>query len=591
VRLKYLIEGEDSENEEIADATPAILPESSSSSVEVFDAAEKLYEETYNSFYLFVEKIFSLAIKEKYTTYVGGEYVKKSCDFLQNNKRTMYCGGRGTFKSLRYYCYIAWLVWRNKKDKKNIDIAYISYNQDLAAAHIGKMKELINKSFFMSEGLYDEYSTATSKAEYMWPIAGKEKTEISHINVNSFGIMGGLRGPHPNIVLIDDFYVDEMKQNVVSLEPELVKKINLIFRKVVLPMPMPGGQLHVIGTPQSFSDLWYQKEFYKTDGDRDDTLKFNVRIEPSYTNWSWEGKCFIEGEEKKALWPEMFSLEYLEEQESLLGRQEFAQEYLATPRSSSDSFFDEERVNESIRLGHDNGLMNYANKFGFRPFKADDWFGYKIFGAYDPAKSRDPAHFVVFAYNNGILIQLLSMWMDSWNYSISSNGKPSQFEYIQNAVKHFGIQRVWGDNTNHVLESVIEEHKISGLIGTVITHSLKGRMAVALQSYIGKPSLLLLDDERQKRALLAIQNDRLKAAHSKDNHGESFTTIGFIVVNVLNVGSKNTGRRITVKTEKDKIPKMYKGFFFDRTSSFGSNRRDLSSMQNPRNLRNLGRMM
>ncbi len=592
MRLKYLIEGEDSENEEIADATPAILPESFSSSVEVFDAAEKLYEETYNSFYLFVEKIFSLAIKEKYGKYVGGEYIKKSCDFLQSNKRTMYCGPRQHFKSLRYYCYIAWLIWKNKKDKKNLDIAYISYNQDLSGAHVSKLKELINKSFFFSEGLYDEFSTAASKAEYVW-IDSKDQTRYknSRVTINSYSILGALRGLHPTTVLADDFYSDEDRQNVTSLEPEIVKKVNKLFRKVVLPMPMPGGELHVIGTPQSYSDIWYQKEFCKKEGDGEDSLRFEVRLEPAITSWDWESKSFREGEEKKALWPDMFPLKYLEEQESIVGTQEFYQEYMVNPRSAKDSFFDEDRIDESIRLGHENGLINYANGTKFRPFNQDDWFGYKIYGSYDPAKNRDPAHFAVFAYNNGVLIQLLSMWMDLWDYSFSHSGKPSQFKYIKDAVQYFNIKRVWGDNTNSVLTTTIEQGEIPGLAEIKITHSLKQKMAISVQKHIGKPELLLLDDERQKRSLLAIQNDRLRAAHSKDNHGEGLTTVGLVTLHVLDTGSKNTGRRITIKTEKDKIPKMYKGFFFDRTSYFGSNRRDLSSMQNPRNLRNLGRMM
>jgi hypothetical protein len=544
--------------------------------LETMDAAGRLYEETYNSFYLFVEKIFSLAIKEKYGKYVGGEYIKRSCDFLQNNKRTMYCGPRLHYKSLRYYCYIAWLVWKNKKDKKNLDIAYISYNQDLSGAHVGKLKELISNSFFFAEGLYDEYSTATSKAEYRW----RDKNESSlvkspHISINCYSILGALRGLHPTHILVDDFYTDEDRQNVVSVEPEIIKKINRLFRKVVLPMPLPGvGELHLIGTPQSYADLWYQKEFYRTDEDDEESVRFNVRLEPAITSYDWETRTFRSGEEKKALWPEMFSLKYLEEQGTIMAPQEWAQEFLVCPRSISDSFFEEDRIDESIRLGKESLLVNYADPARYNTFNPNDWFGYKIYGAYDPAKSRDPAHFTVFAYNNGVLTQLVSKFMDKWDYSYTTPSKPSQFKYIRDAVEHFNIQRIWGDNTNSVLTSAIEQGEIPGLTEVKITHSLKGKLAISLQKHLGKPSLLLLDDDRQKRGFLSIQNNGLKAIHSKDGHGEPLTSSGLVTVNVLDAGNGDSVRRIKIKTDRDKIPKMYKGYFLSRSTN-GPQRTDL----------------
>jgi len=595
LRFKYFPEGEQipqKDGPRIGLGLTLEEPAKKVADLETMDAAGRLYEETYNSFYLFVEKIFSLAIKEKYGKYVGGEYIKRSCDFLQNNKRTMYVSGRGTFKSMRFYCHLAWLIWRNKRDKKNISVAYISYNQDLAAAHISKFKELINKSFFFSEGLYDEYSTATSKAQYLWvENDGKNKAEREHINIDCYGVMGGVRGIHPNYTYLDDIYIDDSAQSSVVLEPEIVKKINKIFRKVVLPMPVPGGQLHVIGTPQSYSDIWYQKEFYKnSDDSRKDSLKFAVRIEPSYTSYSWETKSFVPGMEKKAIWPEMYSLEYLEEQEMMLGKNEFAQEYLASPKNAADSFFDEERINESIRLGHESGLINYADGIRFRSFNSDDWFGYKIYGGYDPAKNRDPAHFTVFAYNNGVLTQLVSKWMDFWDYSHTIEGRPSQFKYIKDAVEHFNIQRIWGDNTNSVLTTVIEQGEIPGLTEVKISHSLKVKLAISLQKHLGNPELLLLDDDRQKRQLLSIQNDRLKAPHSKDGHGEPLTSAGLVTVNVLDVGCGDLVRRIKIKTDRDKIPKMYKGYFLSRSTN-GPQRTDLpfNNFGTRRNL--MGRLM
>ena len=102
--------------------------------------------------------------------------------------------------------------------------------------------------------------------------------------------------------------------------------------------------------------------------------------------------------------------------------------------------------------------------------------------------------------------------------------------------------------------------------------------------------MLLLDDDRQKRSLLAIQNNRLKAVHSKDNHGEGLTSIGLVVTNVIDAGCGDSVRRIKIKTDRDKIPKMYRGYFMSRSTS-GSQRTDLpfNNFGTRRNL--MGRLM
>lgn len=548
---------------------------------EIIDYGSRLYEETYNSFYEFMEKIFSVAMKAKYGSWVSGPYIKQICDFLQYNMRTMYLGPRAHVKSVRYYSYIMWKIWRNKKDKKNIRIDYISYNQDLSAAHIGNLKELINKSFFLSEGLYDFDSTATSKAKYAWLDQKTPKEQLPIVEIGSYGILGGLRGGHPDILLVDDLYFDDLKKSSAAVEPDNVKKINNIFRKTVLPMPLFDDEIHIIGTPQSWADIWYADEFVKKS--EDEKLKFVVKIQPAYLDFDYKTKKFVEGIKHEALWPEMFPIEGLIEQEQMQGHQSFLQEYCCCPRVSADSFFEQDRIEKSIEYGHEAGLVNYED---FKRFNKEDYFGTRFYAAYDPAKSRNPSQFVVFSYENGELRQVLSKWFDGTDYSYVEEGKPSQFKYIVDAINYFGISKTYCDNTNSVLTTAIERHEIPGIVEMKIGHSMKNKMAIALQKHLGKPDLKLLSDDRQKRALLAIQNDRLKSIESKDNHGESFTTIGFLVANVLEKGLGDEGRRITIKTEKDRLPKMYGGFFFEKS---GVQRRDLSFLKN--NYGNYRRLM
>jgi hypothetical protein len=105
---------------------------------------------------------------------------------------------------------------------------------------------------------------------------------------------------------------------------------------------------------------------------------------------------------------------------------------------------------------------------------------------------KHPAHFAVFAYGNGKLTQLVSKFMDNWDYAQTQPGKPCQFGYISDAVHHFQIQKIYGDNTNSVLKTTIERGEIPGLTEVKITHSLKGKMAYAIQKHLGKTEIRLL---------------------------------------------------------------------------------------------------
>lgn len=554
MRLKYLSEGEQIPQENGPRSGVDL-------DADIMDAASKIYDETYNSFYSFFDKIFSIAIKDKYGEYVSGDYIKRSCDFLQYNQRTMYLGPRGHLKSVRLYAYIAWKIWRNKKDKKNIRIDYLSYNQDLAAMHVENLKDLINRTFFFAEGLYDEDSTATSKASYIWLEPGARKESLPKIDLGAYGILGGLRGGHPQLLIVDDPYQNDMKKNIGAIEPDIVKKINIIFDTTVLPMPLFGDELHVTGTPQSYADLWFNQKYRKES--EKDSLKFNVRIEPAYKHYDYVTQKYLPEINPEALWPELFPLDGLKQQEEMLTTQQFKQEYLCTPRSSAESFFEIERIEKSIEYGKEIGLINHDNGYAFLPLDTERYFGQYIFATYDPGQMKHPAHFAVFAYGNGKLTQLVSKFMDNWDYAQTQPGKPCQFGYISDAVHHFQIQKIYGDNTNSVLKTTIERGEIPGLTEVKITHSLKGKMAYAIQKHLGKTEIRLLDDSRQKESLLAVQNEGLKIVETSQGHGEFFTTLGFAVINTLEEGKIGQKKSIRLRMERDKIPKLYRGHFFN----------------------------
>jgi len=522
------------------------------SHAEVVDAAQKLYNETYNSFFLFLEKIFSYAVINRDEQWISGDYIKTCADFLQENRRTMYVGPRGHFKSFRFYAYIMWILWKNKVDKKNISIAYISFNSDLAALHIGHIKDLIYKSFLPTLGLEDLDKTATSKARYVWKDEDKILETLPIIEIRSYGAMGGIRGLHPNYIFIDDPYQDETKDKKTAAEPATVRKINEVFNTKIIPMPKENDEIHIIGTPQSWSDLWFQEKRYGKK-DLSETEKFMIKIEPAYLEYD-ELRNPI-----KTLWPELFPLKILLQRQDMQGPSEFRQEYLCEPRVSTDSYFEKDRIEKSIDFGREAGLINYD----IHKDEPENRYPGMIVAGYDPGKSKHPAHFAVFSYVDDKLIQLHSKWFDGWDYAYTSDHKPSQLKYIADAIEFFGIHKIYTDNTNGVMTTTIEGGKIRGMVECKITRQMKHSIALELGRVLGKPQMKLLDDLRQRDSLLAVQTN-LDIMETKTSHGEAFTTLGFIVLNTIAPRKSEYVTRIKIKTEKDNMKKMYRGFFFER---------------------------
>lgn len=520
----------------------------------LLQVALDFYNSTYNSLFVFNEKIFSDAIKKKYSRYVSGDYVKRACDTLQFNKRSMYVGPRGHFKSLRFYSKIGWIIWRNKKEKRSIRIDYLSYNDNLAGKHVSLIKDLINKSLLPQEGLVDMSSTATSKAKYVWDDGSPIEQQPS-IEIDSYGIMGGLRGGHPNYLFLDDPYQDESndKKRRLSLEPVVIKKINDVFETKVLPMPVGNAdnELHVIGTAQSNSDLWFQDKFQRKNPK--DELKFTVSIEPAYVRK-------VDGTE--ALWPELYPLDFLKQQEEMMGPVKFGQEYLCVPIASTSALLDPARIEQSVLLGKDIGLVNYDFADPNAPKFNEFQFGSFIYAAYDPGKMQHPGHLAVFSLEGGELHQLLSKWFDGWDYAYTSPNKPSQIKYVKDAVEYFGILKVYADNTNGVLTQSMEMNEIPQMVEMKISSRLKGTMATEIERVMGKPMLRLVDDERQSRAFLALQGD-FRILEDRDHHGEPITTVGFVIIHTIasaKIGYKRVAKLVMNNVDLMRKP-LYRGYF------------------------------
>ncbi len=540
-------------------AKPEVVPASKSNLASEFPV---FYEETCKDFYTFLEMVFSKAIINKYGKWASGPYVKRCADFLQSHRRTMYVGPRGHFKSVRFYAYIMWLIWKNFMEDRNIRIYYFSYNDKLAAAHINNLKELVNKSGWLTMGLTDLDSTAKSQALYTWWNKDRPREQQTIIEIKSFGIMGGSRGLHCEYLFLDDPYQDPDSDVRASVEPLAVAKINEAFETRLIPIPIPEGEFHIIGTPQSESDIWSQGKFDMDSREAKGSsfLKFKIRKEKAYSESMVDGKLVTE-----ALFPELLPLEYIKSQESILAPAVFRQEYMCEPRSAADSFFDPERIEKSTNYG----LINYDYMDTNVPRYNKEKFKRDVFAAYDPAKSRHPGHLIV-AYREGNkLVQLLSKWFDGWDYSYEgwdkdNAHKKSQFKYIKEAVEYFGVKAVYSDNTNGVLTQLIEMGTIPQMVEIKISSKSNNTYATVLQELIGTPNIEFVADARQKDALLALQST-LKIMETssgpKRNHGEAFSTWGMLTSNTVAKGRSGLVKRIDMITNKYNIKKMFRGVF------------------------------
>lgn len=469
-------------------------------------------------FYLFVQSIYRWAMVEHYGEFVGGNYIRDSCRWMQSNPWTLYLGPREHWKSSRYYAYLMWQLWRNRfmPFTKDFRVLYGSYRFKLSEEHIYNVKELITSSVMGDLGLVDEKGHAEGLARYTWD--GKHK-----FRVKGFGMLEGIRGGHAEITMVDDALRDEKNPNTKTM----VYQINELFVKVVMSIPINHsdhiGELHVIGTPQTEEDFYFDQNVLK---------EFAHKYEPSiYT---------VNGEEF-ALWPERHSLASLQKKRETRKVQTrggavsfFDQEYMCKPRTSANSYFDADI------LQSDHALMNMDFwTFPGQNIPFDPTYRFSVAG-YDPGKKVHPGHFVVLEVTrDGKLRQLLSKWFDHIDYTVPGPQGYSQLGYILLAIEKFGIGTTYADNTRGELTTVIEQNLIPGLEPIHISNPIKNAMAVELDSALASRRLTLCPDERQLRSLACLQGD-LAIVQTQDGHGEAFTSLGLPTLHTLAPDSART---------------------------------------------------
>ena len=353
------------------------------------------------------------------------------------------------------------------------EIGYFSYTQDLAAEHTRKIKQyiMVNPYFDLQD---------VSSAETVLDCRNSYGQKIL---LYPQGILSFKRGRHPHIVILDD----PLKDPQVALDLKQIEKVTTAFREEIMPMPKEGGELHIVGTSQDPTDLFWQTKKMK---------RFDWAMYPAIK------------EDGSALWPEVFPLERLaQEREDMLERA-FRKEYLLDPVRRAEGYFTEPEINAVIN----HGLKNRSVQSTDNP----------VYAGLDIGKKRHPSHLSVFMDMDGKLIQIHSGWLDNADYI-------DQREYCRTKIDGLQIDTLEYDNTRGEFESFKEEGTLpEQMEGVTFTRNQNWKMAEQFGREVARKTIQLLPEERQKRSILSVGND-LKAPESPEGHGDAFWSIALAV--------------------------------------------------------------
>ncbi len=435
---------------------------------------------------VFFNHVFRDSLEAAEGKFVPGRHLDEWCRRLERASKTSTKSARKHAKSTTLYALILWLVFRlmfKPEAPRYLEMLYLSYKDDLSRYHLKKVKRYLEANPWFS-GL-----KAVTDAESILHYKISSESGPREIVVEPEGILSFKRGRHPDGVLADDI----LRDPTVQLDLTQISKITRIFMEEVVSMPKEGGFLHVVGTPQDAMDLFSQLEAMPA---------FDCAQYPALINEA----------SKEVLWPEMFPYHRLIEiRDTEIGKRAFGKEYQCRPVREASSYFEQQELDAVI----DQTLTPWA---GGKPEAQADYFA-----GLDVGKRSHPAHLAVFRKENDLLKQVLSKWFDRTDYT-------EQVEFLRAVHGHLGLVKLCYDNTRGELEGFAEQ----GLLpprseGVALTTKTKFELAAMFARQVREKTVRLLNDARQKRQILAV-DDSLQAPATPDGHGDSFFSVCLAVM-------------------------------------------------------------
>jgi hypothetical protein len=426
----------------------------------------------FNSFPHFFYEVWAIAVKRVEGVFHVSDHIDEWCMAMQAYPKTARVAPRKHIKTTVNLGYLAWKLLRMERAYNEWD--FMSYTQEMSEYHLKRGKRYINAI----PEIFGDYQALTD-AESIW----RYEHEGREFVCEPSGVLTFKRGKHPHGMILDDILRDPEKR----LDITQLKKIETIFLEEIHEMPL--YEMHITGTPQDEEDLFTTLEKMPD---------FFTRRYPAILNTAT----------KEVLWHEFFPYERLEKIRENIGDKAFNKEYLCRPVRGEEGYFKAQALDKIIlpkwtgfRVGMPHNLREYC------------------FGGFDLGKKTHPSHLAIFGVNRkGWLVQVLSKWMDGWDYI-------DQLDYLKGIIQDFKVAKLYFDNTRAEFEGFYEEGKLpSEMEGLTFTAKNKFTMATELDRMVTQDKIRLVDDKRQKRQLLNVDND-LKAVETAEGHGDSFFSI------------------------------------------------------------------
>jgi len=265
------------------------------------------------------------------------EHHKKIASYLKNKQRVLVICARGHGKTELAIAYCLWKVMFNHK----LEILVVSSSMDQSSKFLERLKTYIAENDNLRIlNPSSEYSDIVDWAQ-TWnklEIVTSTKCKIYCRPFNST-----IRGVHVDLTICDDILRDD---NTNMTEDRAIKLFNEVISPVV---ESKDGQLFVIGTPQTYTDLL--SHLKKKQSYREGLLE----IPAIDLNWTTPA------------WPNKFSVEKLKRIKMDIGSFAFTKEYLIMPVSGENSYFNIEMVKHALA-----NVEHYNRKEGCSYFMGVD---------------------------------------------------------------------------------------------------------------------------------------------------------------------------------------------------------------------------
>ena len=204
---------------------------------------------------------------------------------------------RGSAKSTVLGLFTAWSIGVHALQKKPLKILYISYTVDVARPKSAAIKRIIDESKAYKEVFPTvKIAKGINSNEYWsidWKFAGIKSTGEEEFTVCCAGLKGAVTSKRSHLCLLDD--VVKSADDIKNREVRLAMEDN--WNSVIVPTMFEGGRAICLGT-----------RF------RHDDVHSTTFIPPN--NWVQVVQSAISIDEhgdENSYWPDMWSLEYLQE--------------------------------------------------------------------------------------------------------------------------------------------------------------------------------------------------------------------------------------------------------------------------------------